>query len=79
MDAEWEEEWQGPIFGVHVGLDPQPLGPPRVLRVGDVVTVSARREDWAAWALRLRAWLLTLMAVAAAALALVVAQALVPL
>ena len=28
MDAEWEEEWQGPIFGVHVGLDPQPLGPP---------------------------------------------------
>lgn len=44
VDPEWEEEWQGPIFGVHLGCDLPPAGQPRALRVGDMVKVARRLE-----------------------------------
>jgi hypothetical protein len=49
VDKEWEAEWQGPIFGIHAGFDPEQQqesagggSKRRVLRVGDDVVVLSR-------------------------------------
>jgi len=78
VDGDWEEEWQGPIFGVHVGFDGAVSasggggGKRAVLRVGDAVTVqasaSAAKRPWATAACRaLCALLAVLVAVVAVA------------
>ena len=51
-DDEWEREWEGPIFGIHVGLtltgleltDAQALPRARFIRIGDVIQVERRRR-----------------------------------
>ena len=51
-DDEWEREWEGPIFGIHVGLtltglesiDEQALPRTHFIRIGDVIQVERRRR-----------------------------------
>lgn len=52
IDSEWEEEWQGPMFSVHVApdLDPKALKDGGVwLRVGDDVRVHDLKPASSAW------------------------------
>ena len=46
-DVEWEVEWEGPIFGVHLGIDTsakEGTAPKLHLRVGDSIRVSRRKK-----------------------------------
>jgi hypothetical protein len=46
-DAEWEVEWEGPIFGVHLGIDTiakEVTNSNFQLRVGDSIQVSRRKN-----------------------------------
>jgi uncharacterized protein YcbX len=60
IDAEWGQEWEGPMFGIHVGS----AGVQAELRVGDLIEVTSRAANPRQMLLRVAAGLFFLFVVA---------------